>query len=144
MWVNPPPVMAEITSAPPTTKKPVIVRVKRKAFQSPLDAFCKYWSFKFAFLSLSLLLIFLDYERWFCFPLFGLSGLEIQERPLKRPLIDFAKLSISDASSSRGMLTGALHCINSFFYFIIYHFGLLGCHAYGGKYCIYVMTVHIE
>ncbi|KAI3461702.1 hypothetical protein Pfo_018365 [Paulownia fortunei] len=59
--------MAESSSTPPNTDRPVIVRVKRKAFQSPLDAF------------------------W----------LEIHERPLKRPLVDFGKLSISDASSSR-------------------------------------------
>ncbi|KAL3517990.1 hypothetical protein ACH5RR_020579 [Cinchona calisaya] len=45
--------------------KPVIVRVKRKASQSRLDAF------------------------W----------LEINERPLKRPLLDFEKLSISDSAS---------------------------------------------
>ncbi|XP_062086714.1 RNA-directed DNA methylation 4 isoform X2 [Humulus lupulus] len=44
--------------------KPVIVRVKRKAFQSPLDAF------------------------W----------LEINERPLKRALLDFENLSISGSS----------------------------------------------
>lgn len=44
--------------------KPLIVRVKRKASQSPVDAF------------------------W----------LEINERPLKRPFLDFEKLSISDAS----------------------------------------------
>ncbi|CAI9770758.1 unnamed protein product [Fraxinus pennsylvanica] len=47
--------------------KPVIVRVKRKASQSLLDAF------------------------W----------LEINERPIKRPLLDFEKLSISGSSSSR-------------------------------------------
>ncbi|KAK6122165.1 hypothetical protein DH2020_044093 [Rehmannia glutinosa] len=57
--------MAESSSTPPS--KPVIVRVKRKYFQSAVDAF------------------------W----------LEIHERPLKRPLLDFGKLSISDASSSR-------------------------------------------
>ncbi|CAN4101096.1 unnamed protein product [Withania somnifera] len=45
--------------------KVVIVRVKRKAFQSRLDAF------------------------W----------LEINERPVKRPLLDFAKLSIDESSS---------------------------------------------
>ncbi|KAK4412428.1 RNA-directed DNA methylation 4 [Sesamum alatum] len=59
--------MAESSSSAPSTDKPVIVRVKRKAFQSAIDAF------------------------W----------LEIHERPLKRPLLDFGKLSISDASSSR-------------------------------------------
>ncbi|KAH6814493.1 RNA-directed DNA methylation 4 [Perilla frutescens var. frutescens] len=59
--------MAESSTAPPGAGKPVIVRVKRKASQSALDAF------------------------W----------LEINERPLKRPLIDFGKLSISDASSSK-------------------------------------------
>ncbi|KAH6782677.1 RNA-directed DNA methylation 4 [Perilla frutescens var. frutescens] len=59
--------MAESSTAPPGADKPVIVRVKRKASQSALDAF------------------------W----------LEINERPLKRPLIDFGKLSISDASSSK-------------------------------------------
>ncbi|GER54632.1 RNA-directed DNA methylation 4 [Striga asiatica] len=59
--------MAESSSAPPSTGKPVIVRVKRKACQSALDAF------------------------W----------LEIHERPLKRPLLDFGNLSISDDSSSK-------------------------------------------
>ncbi|GAB4860222.1 hypothetical protein Ancab_011701 [Ancistrocladus abbreviatus] len=56
--------VAESSSAP--NDKPVIVRVKRKAFQSPLDAF------------------------W----------LEISDRPLKRPLIDFEKLSISASSAN--------------------------------------------
>ncbi|CAA0820625.1 RNA-directed DNA methylation 4 [Striga hermonthica] len=59
--------MAESSSCPPSSDKPVIVRVKRKAFQSALDAF------------------------W----------LEIHERPLKRPLLDFGNLSISDDSSSK-------------------------------------------
>ncbi|PQQ19152.1 RNA-directed DNA methylation 4 isoform X1 [Prunus yedoensis var. nudiflora] len=45
--------------------KPVIVRVKRKALQSPLDAF------------------------W----------LEINERPQKRPLLDFENLSMSDSAA---------------------------------------------
>lgn len=47
-----------------TNERPVIVRVKRKAFQSRLEAF------------------------W----------LEINERPLKRQVLDFEKLSISDSS----------------------------------------------
>ncbi|XP_052184118.1 RNA-directed DNA methylation 4 [Diospyros lotus] len=51
------------SSAPSKNERPIIVRVKRKAHQSPLEAF------------------------W----------LEINERPLKRPLIDFQKLSISDS-----------------------------------------------
>ncbi|KAK7339585.1 hypothetical protein VNO77_20262 [Canavalia gladiata] len=55
--------MAESSSAAPPPK-PVVVRVKRKPFQSPLDAF------------------------W----------LEINERPLKRPLLDFGNLSISDSA----------------------------------------------
>lgn len=37
-------------------------------------------------------------------------GLEINERPFKRPLLDFEKLSISD-SSSKGMLK-SLACVN--------------------------------
>ncbi|XP_023728811.1 RNA-directed DNA methylation 4 [Lactuca sativa] len=45
--------------------KPVIVRVKRKSYQSPLEAF------------------------W----------LEVNERPVKRPLLDFEKLSINNATS---------------------------------------------
>ncbi|CAK8541157.1 unnamed protein product [Lathyrus sativus] len=53
--------MAESSSAPP---KPVVVRVKRKPFHSPLHAF------------------------W----------LEINDRPLKRPLLDFQNLSLSDSS----------------------------------------------
>lgn len=51
--------------------KAVIVRVKRKANQSPLEAF------------------------W----------LEINERPVKRPLIDFEKLSISASSTSEELKT---------------------------------------
>ncbi|KAJ8543574.1 hypothetical protein K7X08_006097 [Anisodus acutangulus] len=58
-------VAAESYSVLAKEDKPVIVRVKRKAFQSRLDAF------------------------W----------LEINERPVKRPLLDFAKLSIDDSSS---------------------------------------------
>ncbi|XP_028805408.1 RNA-directed DNA methylation 4 [Neltuma alba] len=50
------------SSSAVATSKPVVVRVKRKSFHSPIDAF------------------------W----------LEINERPLKRPLVDFANLSISD------------------------------------------------
>ncbi|XP_058110550.1 RNA-directed DNA methylation 4 [Magnolia sinica] len=46
-------------------EKPVVVRVKRKSSQEPLDAF------------------------W----------LEISERPLKRPFLDFQNLSISDSSA---------------------------------------------
>ncbi|XP_050141394.1 RNA-directed DNA methylation 4-like isoform X1 [Malus sylvestris] len=59
-------VVAESSSASPNPSedKPVIVRVKRKALQSPLDAF------------------------W----------LEINERPAKRPLLDFEKLSMSDSA----------------------------------------------
>nr|XP_023888337.1 RNA-directed DNA methylation 4 isoform X3 [Quercus suber] len=58
--------LGESSSAPSksTEDRPVIVRVKRKTFQSPLDAF------------------------W----------LEINERPLKRPLLDFENLSISDSA----------------------------------------------
>ncbi|XP_051134746.1 RNA-directed DNA methylation 4 [Andrographis paniculata] len=59
--------MEEGSSTSSCPNKPVIVRVKRKAFQSALDAF------------------------W----------LEIHERPLKKPLLDFGNLSISDASSSK-------------------------------------------
>ncbi|XP_059300687.1 RNA-directed DNA methylation 4 isoform X4 [Lycium ferocissimum] len=58
-------VAGEGSSVPLKEDKPVIVRVKRKAFQSRLDAF------------------------W----------LEINERPVKRPLLDFAKLSIDESSS---------------------------------------------
>ncbi|CAA2988994.1 RNA-directed DNA methylation 4 [Olea europaea subsp. europaea] len=59
--------MDDGTAIKPNTDKPVIVRVKRKASQSLLDAF------------------------W----------LEINERPTKRPLLDFEKLSISGSSSNR-------------------------------------------
>ncbi|KAL2470929.1 RNA-directed DNA methylation 4 [Abeliophyllum distichum] len=59
--------MDDCTAIPAKTDKPVIVRVKRKASQSLLDAL------------------------W----------LEINERPIKRPLLDFEKLSISSSSSSR-------------------------------------------
>ncbi|XP_071717074.1 RNA-directed DNA methylation 4 [Rutidosis leptorrhynchoides] len=51
--------------------KPLIVRVKRKSYHSPLEAF------------------------W----------LEINERPAKRPLLDFEKLSINDSSSKVEELT---------------------------------------
>ncbi|XP_055831214.1 RNA-directed DNA methylation 4 isoform X3 [Solanum dulcamara] len=57
--------VAESSSVPAKEEKLVFVRVKRKAFQSRLDAF------------------------W----------LEINERPVKRPLLDFAKLSIDESSS---------------------------------------------
>ncbi|KAK6788250.1 hypothetical protein RDI58_016775 [Solanum bulbocastanum] len=57
--------VAESSSVPAKEDKLVVVRVKRKASQSRLDAF------------------------W----------LEINERPAKRPLIDFAKLSIDESSS---------------------------------------------
>ncbi|XP_028785829.1 RNA-directed DNA methylation 4 [Neltuma alba] len=55
------------SSSAAATSKPVVVRVKRKSFQSPIDAF------------------------W----------LEISERPLKRPLVDFASLSISDNATQK-------------------------------------------
>ncbi|XP_049411372.1 RNA-directed DNA methylation 4 isoform X1 [Solanum stenotomum] len=57
--------VAESSSVPAKEDKLVVVRVKRKTFQSRLDAF------------------------W----------LEINERPAKRPLLDFAKLSIDESSS---------------------------------------------
>lgn len=57
--------VGESSSVPAKEDKLVVVRVKRKAFQSRLDAF------------------------W----------LEINERPAKRPLLDFAKLSIDESSS---------------------------------------------
>ncbi|GLT89703.1 hypothetical protein SLE2022_076790 [Rubroshorea leprosula] len=52
-------------------EKPVVVRVKRKASQSPLDAF------------------------W----------LEINERPLKRPFLDFERLSIAESSGNEELRT---------------------------------------
>ncbi|OVA15359.1 hypothetical protein BVC80_1555g4 [Macleaya cordata] len=56
----------ESSSSNSVNSKPVIVRVKRKASLSPLEAF------------------------W----------LEINERPLKRPMLDFEKLSISEEDSN--------------------------------------------
>ncbi|XP_047147930.1 RNA-directed DNA methylation 4-like [Vigna umbellata] len=56
--------MAESSSAAPALPKPVVVRVKRKPSQSPLDAF------------------------W----------LEINERPLKRSLLDLGNLTISGSA----------------------------------------------
>ncbi|KAK9065972.1 hypothetical protein SSX86_015374 [Deinandra increscens subsp. villosa] len=56
---------ASSSTAPLKDDKPVIVRVKRKSYQSPLEAF------------------------W----------LEINERPVKRPLLDFEKLSINDSAT---------------------------------------------
>ncbi|BAT84647.1 hypothetical protein LR48_Vigan03g160800 [Vigna angularis] len=56
--------MAESSSAAPALLKPVVVRVKRKPSQSPLDAF------------------------W----------LEINERPLKRSLLDLGNLTISGSA----------------------------------------------
>ncbi|KAL9257865.1 RNA-directed DNA methylation 4-like protein [Drosera capensis] len=61
-----PDVGGESSSSPVPVDKPVIVRVKRKASQSPPDALL----------------------------------LEISERPSKRPLVDFQKLSISSNSST--------------------------------------------
>nr|GEV02321.1 RNA-directed DNA methylation 4 [Tanacetum cinerariifolium] len=60
--------MAATSSSPAplnNNDKPVIVRVKRKSYQSPLEAF------------------------W----------LEVNERPVKRPLLDFHKLSLNDSPS---------------------------------------------
>ena len=55
--------LGESSSAPPksTDDKPVIVRVKRKAFQSPLDAFCKF-EFSLFHFSLSNFLAFNFHE----------------------------------------------------------------------------------
>ncbi|KAM1099299.1 hypothetical protein TB2_005795 [Malus domestica] len=66
-------VVAESPSASPNPPedKPVIVRVKRKALQSSLDAF------------------------W----------LEINERPVKRPLVDFEKLSMLDSAGKAELKT---------------------------------------
>jgi disulfide oxidoreductase YuzD len=58
--------MAESSSSPAAPPKPVVVRVKRKPSQSPLDAL------------------------W----------LEINERPLKRSLLDFGNLSLSHSSKN--------------------------------------------
>ncbi|KAH7542794.1 hypothetical protein FEM48_Zijuj02G0112700 [Ziziphus jujuba var. spinosa] len=65
--------VGESSSAPPepSDDKPVVVRVKRKAFHSPLDGF------------------------W----------LEINERPLKRSILDFEKLSLSDSSKKEELKT---------------------------------------
>lgn len=65
------PSMANTGEGSSANAKPVIVRVKRKAFQSLLEAF------------------------W----------LEINERPLKRPLLDLEKLSISDSSGKEEVKT---------------------------------------
>ncbi|KAL8129856.1 hypothetical protein V2J09_019011 [Rumex salicifolius] len=56
--------VGETSSAPTATERPLVVRVKRKSSQSPVEAF------------------------W----------LEINERPLKRALLDFENLSISSSS----------------------------------------------
>ncbi|XP_047317302.1 RNA-directed DNA methylation 4 isoform X2 [Impatiens glandulifera] len=58
-------IAASSSDSQPKDDKPVVVRVKRKANQSPLEAL------------------------W----------LEINERPQKRPLLDFGNLSISDSST---------------------------------------------
>ncbi|GAU29036.1 hypothetical protein TSUD_165540 [Trifolium subterraneum] len=58
--------MAETSSSPAAPPKPVVVRVKRKPSQSPLDAL------------------------W----------LEINDRPLKRSLLDFGNLSLSHSSQN--------------------------------------------
>ncbi|GJW38263.1 RNA-directed DNA methylation 4 [Tanacetum coccineum] len=59
------PAASSSPALPNNNVKPVIVRVKRKSYQSPLEAF------------------------W----------LEVNERPVKRPLLDFHKLSINDSPS---------------------------------------------
>ncbi|GAB2274255.1 hypothetical protein Dimus_009020 [Dionaea muscipula] len=75
----------ESSSSSTPNDKPVIVRVKRKAFQSPLETF------------------------W----------LEICERPLKRSVLDFQKLSISGNSSdgkevTKRLLVQHLQTVSSF------------------------------
>ncbi|XP_057437359.1 RNA-directed DNA methylation 4-like isoform X2 [Lotus japonicus] len=93
--------MAESSSASAATPpKPVVVRVKRKPSQSPLDAFWLEINERpfnrplqhFANLSIT---DSAPNGPWFCH---GNVGLEINERPLKRPLQDFANLSISDSA----------------------------------------------
>ena len=39
-------------------------------------------------------------------------GLEINERPLKRPLVDFGNLSVSDNVTQKGMLGSSEHHFN--------------------------------
>lgn len=93
--------MADIaeSSSTPLKNKPVIVRVKRKAFHSRLDAFCEFLMLALLHLSVYFYLvgIFEVFSR--LIQSFCVAGLEINERPLKRPLLDFEKLSISDSST---------------------------------------------
>jgi len=93
--------MEESSSAAPSQPKPVVVRVKRKPSQSPLDAFCKLSSsFCFFFLGFIWGIVCLKFCMW----VFQCNvGLEINERPLKRSLLDLGKLTIS-GSAQKGML----------------------------------------
>ncbi|KAL4558427.1 hypothetical protein LXL04_036627 [Taraxacum kok-saghyz] len=73
--------------------KPVIVRVKRKSYQSPLEAFCEFSS------SFALCGLFIQYIYETREVLMAVFRLEINERPVKRPLLDFEKLSINNSAS---------------------------------------------
>ncbi|KAM0884650.1 hypothetical protein ACQ4PT_030880 [Festuca glaucescens] len=74
--------VAASTSAAEAREKPVVVRVKRKPSQARPDAFCGH-----SFPSLSI-----AHPPPF--------GLEINERPMKKAMLDFSSLSISQPSSS--------------------------------------------
>lgn len=96
----------ESSSAPPNSSeddKPVVVRVKRKVSQSLLDAFCEL-GFPLDFsLSIFVALIFSHIANTklnfgFVYGCLCNTGLEINERPLKRPSLDFENLSISESS----------------------------------------------
>jgi hypothetical protein len=94
------------TPEPAAREKPIVVRVKRKPSQSRPDAFCEPPSFPFLSQCPTHhfpLEIFHSIKYKECFEiLFSalLSGLEINERPAKKAMLDFSRLSISEPSSS--------------------------------------------
>lgn len=75
--------------------KPVVVRVKRRLSQAPLDAFClsqRLYSF--------ILFLFYNLIEWSCLCRSDFVGLEVNEKPSKRACLDFAKLTVSEPVQS--------------------------------------------
>ena len=99
-----------------------MVSVKRKLSQARLDAFCEFVSCfplslsfpVFLFVSSFNLLEFIRFCEVDCIILIVetllllFPGLEINERPLKRALLDLGSLSISDCSTGKG--TSYIQC----------------------------------
>ncbi|KAL3829037.1 hypothetical protein ACJIZ3_017839 [Penstemon smallii] len=87
--------MAESSSIATEAEKPVIVRVKRKAFQARLDAFWLEINER------PLKRAALDFENLSISESSTSRGLEINDKSSKHPLADFGNLSISESSTSR-------------------------------------------